>query len=83
MKDGENLLKVEKMLGSGSAGNQNVPPQVDKNETKLAEKAIHQPLECLSCVPRAERLLKKAKRSNNGCLTDVLSCYWNLMVPLD
>ena len=45
----ENLLKMMKMFFFGSAGNEDII-QIHKDETVLAEEAVHQSLECLGRI---------------------------------
>lgn len=82
-KSGENSLQMAEMLSSAVAENQNVI-QIDENERKRSEKTVHEPLESLTGIGKAERHEKKFKQSKGSYdrrFGNVSFIHWNLIVP--
>lgn len=70
------------MFLGGGAGYQDIV-YVDKTEVETSKNFIHEPLECLSCVPETKghaQRLKQAKGCGDGRFGDVLWLYRNLVV---
>ena len=84
-KSGENSLQMADMLGTAVAENQNVI-QIDENERKRSEKTVHEPLESLTGIGKAERHEKKFKQSKGSRDCGLLDVFWrhrDLVIPLD
>jgi hypothetical protein len=56
---------------------------IGKTKWQIHKDFIHKALESLSCIAKAEgheRKFKKAKRSSNGCLLNIIRMDWDLVV---